>query len=192
MNQNSWIIGLTGPIVSGKSTALMYFKAQGAEVISCDEIVRQLYTRPAVCKRIKSVLGTTDKIKIAELVFKQAAQRKQLEQLLHPLVRREVRTRIRQHTQALVVVEVPLLFEAGWEKLFDLTVCVLADPKTLPARLKARKLNKAEYRRRLKNQLSPEEKAARADVVFFHATKAQLKQSITRFCNVLKVVHKVK
>ncbi len=192
MTKTPWIIGLTGSILSGKSTALTYFKAQGAQVISCDEIVRQLYTRPGVLKQIQAALGTTDPKQLARVVFMQPAKRRQLEQILHPLVRKEVRAQLTQNTQELVVVEVPLLFEAGWEKYTDLTVCVLADPHTLPARLKGRQMTHAEYERRLRTQLPHAEKAARADVVFFHAKKAQLKKSVTRFCQSFKVLHKVK
>lgn len=186
-----WMIGLTGPILSGKSTALAYFKAQGAQVISCDDLVRQLYARPAVLKQIEKRLGTSDQKELAARIFENKTARKQLEQILHPQILKEIRARVKQSTREWVVVEIPLLFEAGWEKQTDLTICILADPKTLSARLKERKLSKAEYTRRLKTQLSPEEKAARADVVFMHATKAQLKKSVTRFCNVFKVVHKV-
>lgn len=187
-----WIIGLTGSILSGKSTALAYFEQAGAEVISCDEIVRQLYTRPAVCARLQKALGTDKPATLAQLVFNNKAKRHKLEQILHPLVKREVRAQIKQSVRELVVVEVPLLFEAGWEKQMDLTICVLADEQTLSARLKGRKLSRAEYERRLKTQLPPFEKAVRADVVFFHANKAQLKKSVIRFCNVFKVVHNIK
>lgn len=187
-----WVMGLTGSMLSGKSTALAYFKQAGAEVISCDEIVRQLYTRSAVCTRLQKVFGTDKPAELAQLVFNSKDKRHKLEQILHPLVKREVRARIKQSVRKLVVVEVPLLFEAGWEKQMDLTVCILADEQTLPARLKGRKLSRAEYERRLKTQLPPFEKAARADVVFFHTNKAQLKKSVTRFCNVFRVVHNIK
>ena len=187
-----WVIGLTGSILSGKSTALAYFKQAGAEVISCDEIVRQLYMRPVVCARLQKALGTDKPAALAQLVFNHKDKRRKLEQILHPLVKREVYAQIKQSTRNLIIVEVPLLFEAGWEKQMDLMVCVLADERTLSARLKGRKLSRLEYERRLKNQLPPLEKAARADVVFFHANKAQLKKSVTRFRNVFKVVHNIK
>lgn len=187
---SKWVVGLTGPILSGKSTALTCFGAAGAGVISCDEIVRQLYTCPGVCKKIKTALGTADPQTVAQLVFAQPAKRKKLEQILHPLVLKEVRKRIKQAAQPLVVVEVPLLFEAGWEKLMDLTICVLAAPATLKARLKERKMSMVEYEARLKTQLPPLEKASRADIVFVHTHKTQLKQSVTHFCRAFHVLHK--
>ena len=190
--KTKWIIGLTGSILSGKSTALAYFKTCGAGVISCDGIVAELYTRPCVFKKIKTKLGTADKAQLARLVFKDADKRKVLEQILHPLILKEVKTQIKACAQRLVVIETPLLFEAGWEKYTDLNICVLADSKTLPARLEERKLSSAEYKRRLKYQLSPREKASRADIVFFHTNKGQLKRSVVRFCQAFNLLHKQK
>lgn len=190
--KTGFVVGLTGSMLSGKSTALAYFKAQGAGVISCDEIVRTLYTRPAVLAQVKKRLGTADKTQLAQIVFKNKAKRTALEKLVHPLILKEVKAQLKVLTQPLVVVETPLLFEAGWEQYMDLTVAVLADPKTLPARLKGRHITRAEFTRRTAHQLPDLQKAARADVVFFHATKAQLKQSVTRFCHAFNLLHTVK
>ena len=183
------VLGLTGSMLSGKSTALAYFKQGGADTLSCDEMVRELYTRPAVLAKIKAALGTADKTQLAQLVYQNGAKRKALEQILHPLILKEVRARTKACKQKLIVVEVPLLFEVGWDKLMDLNVAVLADPKTLPARLQGRKLTRAQYQRRTRFQLKDAEKAARADLVFFHTNKAQLKQSVTRLCRALNLLH---
>ncbi len=186
--KSKWVIGLTGSMLSGKSTALAYFVACGADVLSCDDIVRELRERPAVLKKIKSALGTADRAQLAQLVFTNATKRKTLENILHPLLLKEVRARIKRSKCPVVVLEAPLLFEAGWDKYTDLNIVVLADPKTLPARLKERKLTRAEYNRRTKYQLSDLQKAQRGDIVFFHATKVQLKKSVERFCSVLEVL----
>lgn len=187
--KTKFVIGLTGSMLSGKSTALAYFAQCGADTLSCDEIARALYTRPAVLKKINAVLGTTDKKEIAQLVFKNTAKRQALEQILHPLILQEVRARVKACKQRFIVVEVPLLFEAGWEKYTDLNICVLADPKTLSARIQGRKLSRVQYARRTRYQWPDAQKAARADVVFFHTTKPQLKQSVTRFCRALSLLH---
>ena len=154
------IVGLTGSMLSGKSTALTYFAQCGADTISCDEIVHELYTRPAVLKKMNAALGTADKAQMAQLVFKSAAKRKMLEQILHPLILKEVRARVKACKRNLIVVEVPLLFEAGWDKKTDLNIAVLADPQTLPVRLQGRQLSRAEYVRRTRFQLKDEDKAA--------------------------------
>lgn len=186
--KTKWVIGLTGAMLSGKSTALAYFARCGVETLSCDELVRQLRERPAVQKKLKAAFGTADKAELAQLVFENAAKRKVLEGILHPLLLKEVRVRIKKSECPVVVLEAPLLFEAGWDQYTDLNIVVLADPKTLPARLKARHISRAEYARRTRNQLRDLQKAQRADVVFFHTTKAQLKKSVERFCSVLEVL----
>ncbi len=186
--KTKFVVGLTGSMLSGKSTALAYFKACGAGTISCDEIVRTLYTCPTVQAKIKTLLGTADKAQLAALVFKNEAKREALEKLLHPLILKEVKVQLKALTRPLVVVETPLLFEAGWDKYMDLTIAVLADPKTLPARLKGRHLTRAEFARRTAHQLPDLQKAARADVVFYHATRVQLKKSVTRFCHAFNLL----
>lgn len=190
--KSKWVIGLTGSMLSGKSTALAYFKACGAGTVSCDEIVHALYARPAVQQKIKAALGTADKTQLAQLVFKNKLARKRLEQLLHPLVEKEIRACLRKPGPRVWVVEIPLLFEAGWHTKTDLNIAVLAAQQTLPARLKGRNLTRAEYERRTRYQLPPEQKAARADVVFYHAGKAQLKQRVMRFCQAMNLLHNVK
>lgn len=186
--KSKWVIGLTGSMLSGKSTALAYFAKCGADTFSCDGIARELYQKPQIVKKIERLFGTADKAKIAALIFKNNAKRQALENLLHPLIFRELQTRIKQCPQRVIVIEVPLLFEKSWDKLTDLNIAVLADPKTLPQRLRGRKLTQQEYTRRVQHQLKDEEKAARADVVFFHTNKAHLKKSVERFCNVFEVL----
>lgn len=183
-----YVIGLTGSMLSGKSTALAYFARCGVQTISCDEVVRKLYARAAVLQKIKAALGTDKRAEIAKLVFKSAAKRSVLEQILHPLVFQEVRVQVKKSNAPFIVLEAPLLFEAGWDKFTDLNIVVLADPKTLPARLKKRNLTRAAYNLRLKHQMPDAQKITRADVVFFHATKVQLKKSVERFCKVLEVL----
>lgn len=190
--KNKWIVGLTGPMLGGKSTALTYFAKQGAGVISCDEIVRQLYTRPLVFKRVNELFKVTNLAALTRLVFDNDAARKRLEQYLHPLVLKEVKAQIKKASQPLVVVEVPLLFEAGWASWTDLNIAVLANPATLATRLKSRGITRAEYMRRSRYQLPDIEKACRADVVFFHTTRTQLKKSVERFCHVFNLLHNSK
>ena len=186
--KSKWVIGFTGSMLSGKSTALAYFAKCGAATFSCDEIARELYQKPQIVKKIERMFGTADKAKIAALIFKNNAKRQALENLLHPLIFGELQTRIAQCSRRVIVIEIPLLFEKGWDQFTDLNIAVLADPKTLPQRLRGRNLTQQEYTRRVQYQLKDEEKAARADVVFFHTNKAQLKKSVERFCHVFEVL----
>ena len=185
-----WVIGLSGVMLSGKSTALAFFKQNGATVVSADEIVGELYAQPAVKAQLAALFGTADKTILASLVFKDKNKRQDLEKFLHPLVLKQMRRQIKTAQTPLVVCEIPLLFEAGWEKWVDMTLVVSADKKTLPARLKGRRLSAAQYKRRLKHQLPEEEKCHRADMVLCHASKTDLGLKIKRLCQAFDLLSK--
>ena len=156
------VVALTGAIGSGKSTALAAFGKAGATTISTDAIAHELIAPGgAAVAAVKRAFGVTDRAALAKAVFASPAKRRALEKLLHPRIMAEVK-RQSARAKGVVVVEVPLLFEAGLEKRFDLSVAVDA-PEA--ARLKRSRLGAAEARRRGKAQLSGAEKARRADVV---------------------------
>lgn len=184
-----WVIGLTGAMLGGKSTALAFFKQYGAAVFSADETVAGLYENKAVRARLARELGSADKSALAKMIFEDKNKRTALEKILHPFVLKEMRRRIKAAAQPLVVCEIPLLFEAGWDKYVDMTLAVCADKKTLAARLKARKLTRAEYNRRLKNQLPETEKCTRADVVFYHTRKTDLELKVKRLCRAFDLLN---
>jgi dephospho-CoA kinase len=115
-------IGLTGGIGSGKSSAAKIFRELGAAVVDTDEIAHGL-TRPggAAIAAIRAQFGADylaadgglDRAKMRRLAFADAAARKQLEAILHPLIRRDAQTRIAAAQQPYVLVVVPLLLETG-------------------------------------------------------------------------------
>jgi dephospho-CoA kinase len=132
-------IGLTGGIGAGKSTALTLFGAAGAHIISADAVVHDLYTEPKVAASIAGRFGAdvlnpgggVDRMRLAEAVRGQRSELRWVEKLTHPLVAEEIARRIQESPAGRVVVcEVPLLFEAGFEELFDLIVTVEAGPET--------------------------------------------------------------
>jgi dephospho-CoA kinase len=158
---------------AGKSTALAALERLGAAVLSTDAIVHELYAgderlRAAIVARWGEQVapdGSVDRAAVAERAFAAADDRAWLEQLLWPLVGE----RVAQWLQAVrasrpppraAVVEVPLLFEAGMEGLYDATVAVVADEQVRRARAASRghKLEDARSARQLEQQ----EKAARA------------------------------
>lgn len=162
--QHKLTIGLTGGILCGKSTALAAWKQQGAFVLSCDELVREISIRPAVQKKILDAFGFTDKEKLATCIFTQDKARKKLENILHPLVFKEIKKRLQASCAAVRVVEVPLLFEVNIQDAFDLTAAVVAPEKVLSARAKKRGMKKTDFINRYQTQLSQMQKAAYADI----------------------------
>ena len=128
-------VGLTGSIGAGKSTALTLFGDCGAVVISADRLVHELYQRPAVAAMVAAHFGprvlaaddTVDRSALAQAVLGRPEELRWLEELTHPLVAEEIRRRLDTAPRGSVVVcEVPLLFESGFEDLFDLVITVEA------------------------------------------------------------------
>ena len=188
--KNLLLIGLTGSIASGKSTALNYFKKLGAAVLSADELVRQLYQKPAVRKELTRLLGTAEPTEIAKRVFQDETSRKQLETFLHPLVWKKMQTEIKKIKAPCVVLEIPLLFEAGFENRVDTTVVIIGGKKSQHARLKARGLTAASYQERLRAQLPEAEKIKRADICIINdKTPRELEAKIAQLYLALKQIY---
>lgn len=190
ISNDKLVVGLTGCILSGKSLALSFFNACGAETLSADQLAHEALESPAGKKAVLAAFGTCARGELAVRVFSNQTARKKLEAILHPLVLEEATERIRSCKKKLVVFEVPLLFEAGWENRFNLTLCVLADPKSLPARLKGRGLSAAEYERRKKAQWPEEKKASAADVSIYHAGTEDLGKKVTHAYNALCKIYR--
>jgi len=116
------VVGVTGGIGSGKSTAAQRFQERGADVVDTDAIAREL-TRPGqpalaqISERFGAELlaadGGLDRDKLRTRVFSNPAARSALEAILHPMIRREVEVRVRASTGPYVLVLVPLLVETG-------------------------------------------------------------------------------
>lgn len=136
-------VGLTGGIGAGKSTALAVFKELGALTISADRVVHDLYTRPSLLRRLVEHFGAEildcdgrlDRRFLATLLRGRRDELRWVEGLIHPLVAQEIRSFIDQAPATSVVVcEVPLLFEVGYEAMFDLLVTVEASHEQRLAR----------------------------------------------------------
>jgi dephospho-CoA kinase len=168
-------IGLTGGLGSGKSTALAALERLGAAVISSDAVVHELYQgaelRDAVVARFGAEVapgGVVDRSVLAGRAFAQEDDRRWLEGLVWPMVGARVAAwledaRTRTPPPRAAVAEVPLLFEAGLEGLYDATIAVVSDEEL--RRTRAAQRGHAVVDERAARQLSQEEKAGRATFV---------------------------
>jgi dephospho-CoA kinase len=172
------VLGLTGGIGSGKSTALAYLHELGAATISSDDIVHGLYSTADVIDRIREHFGDVvvdgaggiSRPALAGIVFSDEAELRWLEELLHPYVRDAVADwveaqQVARPRPALVAVEVPLLFETGFDQRFDFIMLVTAPDDVRRKRVTA-KLTDSEFRRRRAQQMPEDEKVRRSDFVF--------------------------
>jgi len=173
------LVGLTGGVATGKSTVAKIFKRCGAVVIDADELARVVVEpgKPA-WRDIVKLFGKTvfnpdrslDRQALGSIVFRNRAKLRQLEHIIHPRVAREqqqlVRRVAKRNPYAVVIYEVPLLFEAGVDKRVDKIIVVTADRDTQIARLKKRNgLSRAEALRRIRSQMPLAKKRRRADHV---------------------------
>jgi dephospho-CoA kinase len=183
-------IGLTGGMGAGKSTALKVLGDLGAQVLSADAVVHELYgdrlVRDAVVERWGPDVapgGVVDRAAVAARAFSGGdEERHWLEGLLWPLVGARIAGWL-EHVRALrpapraAVVEVPLLFEAGMERGFDATIAVIAQEEVRRERAAGRGHALADER--AARQLSQEQKAARATfVVRNNGTEGDLRREL--------------
>ncbi|HBA60331.1 MAG TPA: dephospho-CoA kinase [Elusimicrobia bacterium] len=173
------LIGLTGPIASGKSLALDCFRKEGALCISADAVAAEVLTSPACYNRILLKFGTRtiltngflDKERLAAEIFSAPAKRKWLESLLHPEILKRIHSLTTKSRKKVVVVEAPLLFEAGLAGCFTITICLSAPEKELRRRAMGRGWTRAQYLARAKAQLGAPEKYALADLTLDNGGK---------------------
>jgi dephospho-CoA kinase len=166
-------VAVTGPFASGKSTFVDMLGELGAETVSADEIVHDLLaenkeTITRVVERFgEDVLGErgVDRRALGRKVFGNPEALQDLEDILHPLVRRETDRRIEDSEANLVVAEIPLLFEGGRSGAFDYTVAVTVPEERRRAWAAERGVDGAALQAIEARQLPGEEKARRADVV---------------------------
>jgi dephospho-CoA kinase len=166
------LVGLTGGMGAGKSTALAALEQMGAAVLSTDAVVHELYAsepvRAAVVERWGESIapgGVVDRAAVAEQAFRDDGERKWLEGILWPLVGKRIaewvlQARERQPPPRAAVVEVPLLFEAGMAPAFDATIAVVAEESLRQARAAGR--GHALVDERNTRQLPQDEKAQQA------------------------------
>jgi dephospho-CoA kinase len=171
----SLIVGLTGGLATGKSTVAGMFGRLGAGLVDCDRLAHAALRRgtpvyrrvvkqwgPGIC----ATGGEIDRKALARRVFASARERRRLEGLVHPAVRRELRDRLRKSRRKITVAEIPLLFETDFHRQVARTVTVTAPRAEQIARAR-RKLgiSAAEAAERIAAQLSLRDKAKRSDYV---------------------------
>lgn len=181
-------VGLTGVFGSGKSTVLSMFKRLGAVTLDSDAIVHEeLKCNKALSKKIASLFGP-DILKggcvrrriLAALVFGNRLDLDRLNRLIHPLVKERIqkeitRLRLRERSRisakkgaagAVLVGEVPLLFEAGFNKIFDVTLVVAAGPRVQKERmLKNERFSVQDLKSRMRYQMPLDAKIKACDFV---------------------------
>lgn len=171
-----FLIGLTGGIAAGKSTVAGIWVALGAIEIDADLLAREVVQPGTVgIEKIRQVFGSgvftatgdLDRKALGEIVFNNVAKRKELEGIVHPLVRARAQEVLRSlPADSIVIYTVPLLVEANVELPFDVVVSVEAPETERAQRLVgSRGMTLEQALSRIKAQASAIERAARADYI---------------------------
>lgn len=172
------VIGLTGGIGSGKSEVSRMLQALGAEIIDADRIGHQAY-RPrteaweavvaAFGEQILQPNGEVDRKKLGAIVFAESDALARLNAIMHPRMYKMLKERLeelREQGTEVAVVEAAVLIEAGWTPLVDEIWVTEAEEDVVVGRVRLRSnLPEEEIRRRIRSQLSREERASRATAV---------------------------
>ena len=168
------VIGLTGSIAMGNTSAAKRFIAQDIPVFDADAEVHELYAGAAVAPIEAAFPGVTaegkiDRGRLGEMLGEDASALARLEAIVHPMVRARREVFLRDNERkgaAMVVLEIPLLFETGCESQVDVTIVVTAPEAVQRARLMAREgMSEARANMLLANQMRDADKRKRADYV---------------------------
>ena len=170
----TFAVGLTGGIGSGKTTVAELFTSQGAGLVDTDEISHRLTApaQPAIAEIARKFGpqfvaddGSLDRVRMRDLVFAHPSARKDLETILHPLIRQASTRQIQESTAPYVVVVVPLLIETGaYRQMMGRILVVDCEPETQVRRVMERSgLSRNEVLSIIASQVSRQERLREAD-----------------------------
>lgn len=168
------IIGITGSIACGKSLVSNYLQEKGYTIIDADKIGHMALENDEVKKQLvnkfgKSILkdNEVNRVTLGKLVFEKNENLKELNNIIHPQIRKNISEQIQMHkNEKLVFVDVPLLFEAKFDDLVEKIIVISLDEKIQLERLMNRNsLSKEEALQRIKSQIPVREKEKLGDYV---------------------------
>ncbi len=194
-------IGLTGNFGMGKTTVLRIFRKLGAYTFNSDDYVHDILKRPEVIRKISTLLGNQvilkrsngillNKNRVADIVFNESMKRKAIEKIIHPEVFKAIKSAraniLKKDSSALIIFEVPLLFEAALEKFFDKTVVIYCNREKALDRALGKGFTEDEAEKRIRAQMPITEKKKRADFrIENNGDLNELKKRVERVFNSL-------
>lgn len=188
------VAGLTGSIGMGKSTASNMLREMGVPIHDSDATVHELMGKGGKAVAAIAALcpeclqdGTIDRKILGKYLFADPVLKQAVEDVLFPLVKQSAFDFValkKSEGHGLVVLDVPLLFEAGWDKMVDKVICVSAPPEVQKARVMARPgMTEERFNAVLKAQMSDADKRAKSDYIIdtgmgMDDTREQLKKLV--------------
>jgi len=193
--RNKLVIGLTGNFGSGKSTVARIFSAYGSKIIDADEIAHSCFSRKSkVYKKTISMFGAKilasnkniDRQKLARIVFDDKKLLGKLNSMVHPEVIRIIKSKINSEKKGVIVLDAPLLLEAGLGNIVDrLLVVKVARDTRIKRLLRKMSLSRADIAKRIRFQIPDNAKARLADFIIDNngslaETRKQVKELIMK------------
>ncbi|MDD4202717.1 MAG: dephospho-CoA kinase [Candidatus Omnitrophica bacterium] len=166
------VIGVTGQICSGKTTACEIFKNNGAQIINADNISQKLLSVGRIKQKIIKLFGKNivsnskiDRAKLADIVFNDKKKLDLLCRLLHPLIKKEIISKIKRGRRKVIIIDAPLLIEMGLDKYTDKVLVITVNSHVQVARAKKRGLKKEDLKKRIRFQMPKNKFLKYADVI---------------------------
>ena len=196
------IVALTGGIGSGKSTVGELFQQLGAVVVDSDQLAREVVERGSLgFEQIVTLFGDEilkngeiNRSLLAEIIFKDSAKRKNLEQITHPLIRKAFADIVAKSDQrAIVINQIPLLAESKYEYNFDHVITVSTSEDKRIARLLSKGYTQEQIQNRMKSQVSDSDREKIADsIIQNNESEKELMPQVEKIWEQLQIKQKSK
>ena len=185
--RNYKMFAITGTFASGKSTVLKLINEMGYKTISLDDVYNDLFiNNEKMRKEIFKHFNTLDKSILRELIYNEKCENEKLKEITHKYVFNEMFKIIEESKDDVFFIEVPLLYEDNYEKVFDKVISVSPSESIEKIIMNERHITKEIYAKVMESQLSDKEKSSRADYVIKNdSTLDSLKEKVK---NILKEV----
>lgn len=191
----SFVLGVTGSIATGKSTVTKYLRDQGFAIIDADQVAREVVQAgtPGLAaivtyfgEGILTKERELDRQKLGTIIFSDETKRQELDTILKGFIRTSFMKKLavfKQQKEAVIVCDIPLLYEAGYDELMDRVMVVYVPEAIQCQRLMARdQLTEVEARKRIASQMSIEDKKKRADIIIDNGgSRANTYQQVAAF-----------
>jgi len=193
-----FLVAITGGIASGKSLVSKWFEDQQFSVFYADKIGHALFKEQYFKAKIEDIIekeviinDSVDRTKLGEVIFNSAEKRKQLNELLHPDIRKRMQQIIDASSKEIIIFEIPLLFENGLQKAFDIVINIWTDEKTQLERLMKRtNMTRDKSLKRIYSQMLTSEKKKKADINIENSTSLKLLED--KLNNIQLIINKRK
>ncbi len=176
-------VAITGGIACGKSLFTRTLRQLGAEVLDADDVVHDLEAPGGAAvidlarlfgPSVLDARGGIDRVALGERVFKYPDVRRQINAVVHPLVRARLHAWLAEPADTIRIAVIPLLFEVGWADEWDVIICLVSSEELQRERLmRCRGLTDEQARRRIAAQMPVADKAARSHLVVHNDADAE-------------------